>query len=82
MLLRLAVALAIGLLLGLEQHHHRDQEQPESRQQFRAFDLADPWDAFNPYHIWWMVVLVAAISYVPLQTVLPEGLGARIGATR
>src|SRR5580698_1569621 len=23
-----------------------------------------PWDAFNPYHIWWMVVLVAAISYV------------------
>jgi uncharacterized membrane protein (DUF4010 family) len=23
-----------------------------------------PWDAFNPYHIWWMVVLVAGISYV------------------
>jgi uncharacterized membrane protein (DUF4010 family) len=23
-----------------------------------------PWAAFNPYHIWWMVVLVAAISYV------------------
>ncbi len=23
-----------------------------------------PWGAFNPYHIWWMVVLVAAISYV------------------
>jgi uncharacterized membrane protein (DUF4010 family) len=23
-----------------------------------------PWDAFNPYHIWWMVVLVAAISYI------------------
>jgi uncharacterized membrane protein (DUF4010 family) len=23
-----------------------------------------PWDAFNPYHVWWMVVLVAGISYV------------------
>jgi uncharacterized membrane protein (DUF4010 family) len=23
-----------------------------------------PWDAFNPFVIWWMVVLVAAISYV------------------
>ncbi len=23
-----------------------------------------PWEAFNPSHIWWMVVLVAAISYV------------------
>jgi uncharacterized membrane protein (DUF4010 family) len=22
------------------------------------------WDAFNPYHVWWMVVLVAGISYV------------------
>jgi uncharacterized membrane protein (DUF4010 family) len=23
-----------------------------------------PWDAFNPYHIWWMVVLIAGISYL------------------
>jgi len=23
-----------------------------------------PWTAFNPYHIWWMVVLIAAISYL------------------
>lgn len=23
-----------------------------------------PWDAFNPYQIWWMVVLVAGVSYV------------------
>ena len=23
-----------------------------------------PWDAFNPYEIWWMVVLIAALSYV------------------
>jgi uncharacterized membrane protein (DUF4010 family) len=23
-----------------------------------------PWGALNPYHIWWMVVLVAAVSYV------------------
>jgi hypothetical protein len=23
-----------------------------------------PWDAFNPYRTWWMVVLVAGISYV------------------
>jgi uncharacterized membrane protein (DUF4010 family) len=24
----------------------------------------DPWHALNPYQIWWMVVLIAAISYV------------------
>lgn len=24
----------------------------------------DPWAAFNPYHIWWMVVLIAGISYL------------------
>ncbi|VAX06923.1 MgtC family [hydrothermal vent metagenome] len=24
----------------------------------------DPWDALNPYQIWWMVVLIAAISFV------------------
>ncbi|TAL45611.1 MAG: MgtC/SapB family protein [Methylovulum sp.] len=23
-----------------------------------------PWRAFNPYHIWWMVVLIAGISYL------------------
>lgn len=23
-----------------------------------------PWNAFNPYHIWWMVVLIAGISYL------------------
>jgi uncharacterized membrane protein (DUF4010 family) len=23
-----------------------------------------PWAAFNPYHIWWMVVLIASISYL------------------
>ncbi len=23
-----------------------------------------PWDTFNPYHIWWMVVLITGISYV------------------
>lgn len=24
----------------------------------------DPWSVFNPYHIWWMVVLIAGISYL------------------
>lgn len=23
-----------------------------------------PWEAFNPYHIWWMVVLIAGIAYM------------------
>lgn len=23
-----------------------------------------PWQALNPYHVWWMVVLIAAISYL------------------
>lgn len=24
----------------------------------------DPWGVFNPYHIWWMVVLITGISYL------------------
>lgn len=23
-----------------------------------------PWEVFNPYHVWWMVVLIAGISYL------------------
>ncbi len=28
-----------------------------------------PWDIFNPYHIWWMVVLIAGISYLGYFTI-------------
>ncbi|MDD2660513.1 MAG: MgtC/SapB family protein [Methylococcales bacterium] len=29
----------------------------------------DPWGVFNPYHIWWMVVLIAGISYLGYFTI-------------
>lgn len=36
-----------------------------------------PWDALNPYHIWWMVVLIAAISFAGYLAV--KALGAKGG---
>jgi uncharacterized membrane protein (DUF4010 family) len=36
-----------------------------------------PWEAFNPYQLWWMVVLIAGISY--LGYVATRMLGARRG---
>src|SRR6185295_10615957 len=35
----------------------------------------DPWDAINPYELWWMVVLIAGLSfcgYVAVRLIGPE----------
>jgi uncharacterized membrane protein (DUF4010 family) len=36
-----------------------------------------PWDALNPYHIWWMVVLIAGISFAGYLAV--KALGTKGG---
>lgn len=36
-----------------------------------------PWEALNPYHIWWMVVLIAGISFAGYLAV--KALGAKGG---
>ncbi|HHJ37990.1 MAG: hypothetical protein AXA67_12585 [Methylothermaceae bacteria B42] len=38
----------------------------------------DPWGAFNPYEIWWMVVLICAISFVGYFAVKIAGAGRGI----
>jgi len=38
----------------------------------------DPWQAFNPYEIWWMVVLISAISFVGYFAVKMIGAGRGI----
>ncbi len=38
----------------------------------------DPWQAFNPYQIWWMVVLISAISFVGYFAVKIIGAGRGI----
>ncbi len=38
----------------------------------------DPWQAFNPYQIWWMVVLISAISFVGYFAVKMIGAGRGI----
>lgn len=40
-----------------------------------------PWDALNPYHIWWMVVLIAAISFAGYLAVKSLGNKGGVLAT-
>lgn len=38
----------------------------------------DPWQAFNPYEIWWMVVLISAISFAGYFAIKIAGSGRGI----
>ncbi len=38
----------------------------------------DPWDALNPYEIWWMVVLISAISFLGYFAIKIAGPGRGI----
>jgi len=73
-----ATAVTITLL-GLKPVLHRGIQSLEPREMTAVFKLAlisavmlpilpnrtfDPWQAFNPYEIWWMVVLISAISFI------------------
>jgi len=41
----------------------------------------DPWDALNPYEIWWMVVLIAGISFCGYVAVRLAGAGRGVMLT-
>jgi uncharacterized membrane protein (DUF4010 family) len=74
-----AAAVVVTLLLGFKPELHgivRRIERPELLGTFRLLLISvvmlpvlpdrgfGPWEAFNPYRTWWMVVLVAGVSYV------------------
>lgn len=73
-----ATAVVVALLLGLKTRLHSTLRRLDEKELFATFKLLlisvvllpilpnegyGPWQALNPYAIWWMVVLVAAISY-------------------
>jgi len=72
-------AVVIALLLSIKPVLHRFLRQLERIELYAVLKMLlisvvilpvlpnrsfDPWDALNPYQIWWMVVLIAAISFV------------------
>lgn len=74
-----SAAIVVTLLLGVKPEMHRFLERIERSELLATLRLLlisvvvlpvlpnrtfDPWDALNPYQLWWMVVLVAGISYV------------------
>ncbi len=78
-LLATAGAVVTAALLGLKPVLHGLLERMERKELFATLKLLlisavilpmlpnegmGPWQALNPYRIWWMVVLIAGISYV------------------
>ncbi|MGR9046735.1 MAG: MgtC/SapB family protein [Gammaproteobacteria bacterium] len=74
-----AAAVVITLLLGFKPLLHGWLKKLEQKELNATLELLlisvvmlpilpnqgfGPWSLFNPYHIWWMVVLIAAISYL------------------
>jgi len=74
-----ATAVVIALLLGFKPLLHGwmnklEQHELEATLKLLLISVVmlpilpnqsfGPWEAFNPYHIWWMVVLIAGISYL------------------
>ncbi|PKM11460.1 MAG: hypothetical protein CVV13_09160 [Gammaproteobacteria bacterium HGW-Gammaproteobacteria-3] len=78
-LLAAATAVVMTLVLGFKLPLHDWLRKLEQRELYATLKLLlisvvmlpilpnrnlDPWSVFNPYQIWWMVVLIAAISYL------------------
>lgn len=74
-----SVAVITALLLGYKANLHRWLESLEQKELLAGIHLLlitvvllpvlpnqgyGPWQALNPYQIWWMVVLVAGISFL------------------
>jgi len=74
-----ATAVIAATLLGLKPVLHHWLEQLEQRELYAIFKMLlisvvllpvlpdkgyGPWEALNPYAIWWLVVLIAGISFV------------------
>lgn len=92
MLAAVSAAVVVALLLGFkpELHHLlRRIERTELLATLRLLLISvvvlpilpdkgfGPWNALNPYQLWWMVVLVAGISYVGY--IATRVIGARKG---
>jgi uncharacterized membrane protein (DUF4010 family) len=87
-----AAAVATTILLGLKPELHKGIYHLQRRELKAGFKLLlisvvllpilpnkgyGPWDALNPYHIWWMVVIIALISFVGYFSV--KVIGAQKG---
>ena len=87
-----AGAVATALLLGLKPVLHRWLRALAQREMFAALQLflisavvlpllpdeaMGPYDAINPYRLWWMVVLIATVSLAGYAAM--RVLGARAG---
>lgn len=74
-----AVAVVVTIVLGMKPVLHMVEEKLEQVELDATLKLLlisvvilpvlpdkgyGPWNALNPYTIWWMVVLIAAISYI------------------
>jgi uncharacterized membrane protein (DUF4010 family) len=91
-----AIGVVMVTLLGLRPYLH-ELEQRLSRQELQAtFKLLlisvvllpvlpnrgfGPWQALNPYEIWWMVVLIAGISYAGYFAIRFGGARHGLGLT-
>ncbi len=83
-----AVAVIAASLLGLKPILHKWLAQMEQRELYAIFKMLfisvvllpilpnqgyGPWQALNPFEIWWMVVLIAGISFVGYFAVKAAG---------
>lgn len=88
-----AAAVITALLLGLKPTLHRWLQQIEERELFAVLQLLlisvvvlpvlpnegfGPYGALNPYQIWWMVVLIAGVSFAGYVAVKLAGAGRGI----
>jgi len=92
MLAAAGAAVVTAFLLGVKQELHQFLEHIERRELLATFRLLlisvvvlpalpdrgfGPWEALNPYRLWWMVVLVSGISYIGYFAI--RLIGARRG---
>jgi uncharacterized membrane protein (DUF4010 family) len=91
-----AAAVVTALLLGLKPTLHRWLQRIEERELLAALQLLlisvvvlpvlpdegfGPYAALNPYQIWWMVVLIAGLSFAGYVAVRLAGTGRGIVLT-
>ncbi len=91
-----AVAVITTVLLGLKPVLHEWLRKLEAHELFAGFKLLlisvvilpilpnrgmGPWEALNPYQLWWLVVLIAGISFVGYFAIKLTGPRRGIGLT-
>jgi uncharacterized membrane protein (DUF4010 family) len=84
-----AGAVVLTAVLGVKQELHRFLQRIEARELHAAIELLaisvvllpilpnrsfGPFDAINPYQLWWMVVLIAALSFLGYATIKIVGV--------